>query len=1135
MKAYGQIAIANVKDGNSFLSFTTNYSYAQTDINKYGTRGYSSTWGVNEDVSSVFIGDTVILTVKNTTKNVYTSIVAKVTGINVTQKLLTCTTQFFVESGSAGIKGDAGTSVSGISPEYVATASNSTVPTSGFSSTQPTWTSAKPYLWTRYKVTYSNGSTSYTTAYCDSSWQAVNEIQVGGRNLLTNSNFSKIEAITGTMNSYGLYTRGSTYTCSIDSSVKYNNHNTLKIVSNKSGNTSGEDILWRAMPIGSKVVMFSGDEEYVLSFWAKAEKDITYRVRWGYGDYTNYNPRFTTEWKKHIIPLPTTSDFDNDLIMVFLEAVTCWMTDFKLEKGNLATDWTPAPEDFNQQILDTKEEITQQVSSDFKVNNESILGTVSEKYSTKQELQLTNNKFVNYSTTTEMNAAIKAKADAIETSVSKVTETVNSLSVGGRNLFKYSQRNKCNYVSGTIEENGCETIYKCNKSGGWAIIPVSNPTPLVPANTDFVVSFDVRNTNGFGFELTATSNSSTRVQGKQEIVNNSSEWKRVSYCLNTGSVTDLGGINLWGVGEVRHIKFELGNKPTDWTPAIEDTEAQISAVSTIATQTAEKFNWLVKSGTSSSNFELTDRTATLIAKQINLNGLVSFNGLDSSTRQKITDASSTASSAKQAADSASSTASSASSVASEAKKTADSASSTASSANSTANQAKSTADSAKTIANSIPFSQGKLLFADPSFKWSSNSTMTYNNRGNGTVTVTRSAKSSDNPIADTNYELVIKNTGSATPGIGGFCWAHASRANAVFVYRIIAKIPTGRNFEFTTNAIGDNHTRRWLTPHLGTGKYEEYIFKVICGSSGNFSSTGFFYIEGSDGSTSNPVTWYVAYAAVYDMTQQNEAESWVINNGTNIANWCAQNNKTLIDGAKIYTGSIAALQIASNAITAEKIATGAVTASKISVNSLEAIVAKIGGFNIGSTYLANNTTSLGGSANSVYVGTNGISCGTAFKVTNSGALTASNVDVSGKISATSGSIGGWTIASSNLYNGNWGLDNSVMLCTGSSASKSIGGSANINGWTITSGSKFGVTKNGDVYASNINATGGKIGGWTINSDSLISDTTKKYTDAHGSVLSNFASTFSDSELTFSYIEDGVERYAGLSPTGLTML
>lgn len=74
---------------------------------------------------------------------------------------------------------------------------------------------------------------------------------------------------------------------------------------------------------------------------------------------------------------------------------------------------------------------------------------------------------------------------------------------------------------------------------------------------------------------------------------------------------------------------------------------------------------------------------------------------------------------------------------------------------------------------------------------------------------------------------------------------------------------------------------------------------------------------------------------------------------------------------------------------------------KVSANgTITATGGTIGGFTIGSTYLANGTTSLGGASSSVYVGKNGISCGTAFKVTNAGAITAS-----------SGTIGGFSLGS----------------------------------------------------------------------------------------------------------------------------
>lgn len=100
-------------------------------------------------------------------------------------------------------------------------------------------------------------------------------------------------------------------------------------------------------------------------------------------------------------------------------------------------------------------------------------------------------------------------------------------------------------------------------------------------------------------------------------------------------------------------------------------------------------------------------------------------------------------------------------------------------------------------------------------------------------------------------------------------------------------------------------------------------------------------------------------------------------------------------------------------------------------------------------------------------------------------LYADNVYLNGTIISNAGSIGGFRITDNEITNGIWGTDKSVLVCTGSTTSKSIGGSASIANWCFTAGSKFGVTTSGDMYASNaiisgkITATSGTIGGCVI--------------------------------------------------------
>lgn len=161
-------------------------------------------------------------------------------------------------------------------------------------------------------------------------------------------------------------------------------------------------------------------------------------------------------------------------------------------------------------------------------------------------------------------------------------------------------------------------------------------------------------------------------------------------------------------------------------------------------------------------------------------------------------------------------------------------------------------------------SNGKLLYKDVMFVEGVNGISAYNKSSGGAVTVTRQAKSTDNPCGD--YELLVQNTGTASPGIGGFKWSHATRANAVFIYRIIAKIPTGRELCFSSNSAGGVTSGKFLTSNSGTGNFTEYLYKFTCGASGTFDTTGFFYLNGSAGSSSAPIKWYVAYAGVWDMT-----------------------------------------------------------------------------------------------------------------------------------------------------------------------------------------------------------------------------------------------------------------------------
>lgn len=119
------------------------------------------------------------------------------------------------------------------------------------------------------------------------------------------------------------------------------------------------------------------------------------------------------------------------------------------------------------------------------------------------------------------------------------------------------------------------------------------------------------------------------------------------YYLSTSNETQTGGSwkttqDTWSSGKYYWTRDSINwndGTTTTTTPVLatglNNANSTANNAQTIANQTASKFEWIVKSGTSASNFTLTDRTAQLVADSINLKGLVKFTGLDSSTQSKI--------------------------------------------------------------------------------------------------------------------------------------------------------------------------------------------------------------------------------------------------------------------------------------------------------------------------------------------------------------------------------------------------------------------------------------------------------------------------------------------------------------------
>ena len=160
----------------------------------------------------------------------------------------------------------------------------------------------------------------------------------------------------------------------------------------------------------------------------------------------------------------------------------------------------------------------------------------------------------------------------------------------------------------------------------------------------------------------------------------------------------------------------------------------------------------------------------------------------------------------------------------------------------------------------------------------------------------------------------------------------------------------------------------------------------------------------------------------------------------------------------------------------------------------------------------------------------GLKCGT-YDCVGYG-LYADNVYLNGTIVSNSGSLGGFKIGTNDLSNGTWGTDKSVLMSTGTTENKAVGGSSTISGWCFTAGSKFGVTTNGDLYASNANISGtinaikGTIGGFNITDSSLYTGLKSNYNVDNAGVYmdKNGQIAFGDMSNYIRYYKNASNQY-----------
>lgn len=343
---------ATGSQGYSLVANVVRDAFTESQWTAYGTINHEETWSSTSGIrNGCRIGDMfAIVGTATDTKNAHVAYYRSNTASGDLKGL--CISHTIIPrgatgaTGSKGDKGDTGATGKGIKSTavtYQASSSGTTIPTGVWSATPPATSADKPYFWTRTIITYTDNTTS--TAYNVGS--TPEGIVVGGRNLATNTN----KGTTGW--SWSMQTGGYS-----KESVSETGVNTCKLTRD-SVKQSGWSVIQFSYIGRTK---WEADTNYTVSVDVKASVSTSMNPGFRHGDSSNMliqsckavnNKTVANVWTKLVwvvksaATLPSgTSQNTYFTGMNSNVGVSYQFKNLKIEKGNTATDWTPAPEDY---------------------------------------------------------------------------------------------------------------------------------------------------------------------------------------------------------------------------------------------------------------------------------------------------------------------------------------------------------------------------------------------------------------------------------------------------------------------------------------------------------------------------------------------------------------------------------------------------------------------------------------------------------------------------------------------------------------------------------------------------------------------------------------------------------------------
>lgn len=546
------IVVPKGENGSSLRLFTTNYRYNQADIKQYSADGYTGVWVVNENTAGVKAGDSVQMRVFNTDKNSNSWIIASVESVNSANGIKTVS-KGLIDKGDKGDPADPAPlnaleqemrqtkqGLSDVKADLLKEKAESSAKIErvkkevGAIRTQQT-TYEQSNEQNLARITSQLGdkaSKSEVKQTADGIREEISQIVVGGRNLLKGSKgeFKPDSKPTG-----------------FDNQVLYVQSTSIDLV-------KGEKYLISAKTDGVFSNNHNGTQESDnVVLWLMDKTVTNYQI---VSDSNTGTTGTVFTWNK-----PTGTYHLR--VNTYHKDARKKVWEVKVEQGTIKTDWSPAPEDVDEQITVAKTTL-EKTAEGLRTDMVAVKSYVANDGKRKEELE----KYSREETAKQIEAErIKTAENYVGKSqytedVKGVNRRFEELSIGGNNLLAYSNFNKNGYYQNGLKSDANYIYSNLIKLQGteyylqvWELKPISNK------NWIGIQFFDDVN------KSTANGYSTIWFNGyRKQLLKAPNTAKYIAISLDKRALSK---------DEIK-FKLELGSIPSDWSPAPEDTETKLT-------------------------------------------------------------------------------------------------------------------------------------------------------------------------------------------------------------------------------------------------------------------------------------------------------------------------------------------------------------------------------------------------------------------------------------------------------------------------------------------------------------------------------------------------------------------------------